>query len=133
MKYASWIFGAIFLIFAASCNVLNPTANQVQIDASVLYGGTCPVGVNLDGNNGVTIGDGGQEQFPLVSPGSHVLNFSTSNPATVCSGSNTNCFYGNNNQASYSVTFNTTAGVLYVASVTQSGSACNGLSVIGPN
>ncbi|HXL72377.1 MAG TPA: hypothetical protein VN963_02020 [bacterium] len=135
MKYAIWILGAIFLIFAASCNVLNPTANQVTVEASVQYGNTCPVGVNLDGNNGVTISDGTYYTFPLVGTGSHTLNFSTSNPSPVpvCAGGSPNCFFSNSGAATYSTTFNTVAGTIYVASVTQSGSNCTGLSVIGPN
>jgi hypothetical protein len=136
MKYASWIFGAIVLIFAASCNVLNPTANQVTIEASNQYGNTCPVAVNLDGNNGVTIANGTYYTFPLVGTGSHVLNFSTSNPATVCSGTNTNCIFVNggttNNGTNLGVTFNTVAGTIYVASVTQSGGNCNDLLVTPP-
>jgi hypothetical protein len=135
MKYASWILGAIILIFAASCNVLNPTANQVTVEASNQYGSTCPVAVNLDGNNGVTIANGAYYTFPLVGTGSHILNFTTSNPATLCS-PGVNCVYTNPNStgSSYSVTFNTNAGTIYVASVTQTSSSnCGGLSVIGPN
>jgi hypothetical protein len=131
MKYAIWILGAVFLIFAASCNVLNPTANQVTVEASVLYGNTCPVGVNLDGNNGVTITNGTYYTFPLVGTGSHILNFSTSDPSPVCSGSGTHCLYSNGT-ASYSTTFNTVAGTIYVASVTQSGGSCNVLLVTPP-
>lgn len=130
MKYASWIFGAIFLIFAASCNVLNPTANQVTIEASNQYGNTCPVGVNLDGNNGVTITNGTYYTFPLVGTGSHTLNFSTSNPSPTCNGSN--CMFSNSGAATYSTTFNTNAGTIYVASVTQSGGNCNVLLVTPP-
>jgi len=111
MKYAMWILGAVFLIFAASCNVLNPTANQVQIEASNQYGDTCPIIVNLDGNNTVTISNAGVEQFPLVSPGSHTLNFSTNG---TCSG---NCIFDNNGSPNYSVTFNTSAGTIYVGTV----------------
>jgi type 1 fimbria pilin len=112
MKYAMWILGAVFLIFAASCNVLNPTANQVQIEASNQYGDTCPVIVNLDGNNTVTITNAGVEQFPLVSPGSHTLNFSTNGTC-----SSNNCMFDNNGSANYSVTFNTSAGTIYVGTV----------------
>jgi hypothetical protein len=134
MKYVIWVFGAIFLIFGASCNVLNPTANQVTIEASNQYGNSCPVSVNLDGNNEALISNGTFYQFPLVGPGSHILNFVTFNPSPVCSPSSTGCIYTNDNSPNYSVTFNTTAGTIYVASVTQAASSnCAGLSVIGPN
>ncbi|GEM_PF-2962056 len=135
MKYASWILGAIFLIFAASCNVLNPTANQVTIEASNQYGNTCPVAVNLDGNNGVTISNGTYYTFPLVGTGSHTLNFSTYNPSPVpsCGSSGgANCLFSNSGAATYSTSFNTVAGTIYVASVTQSGSNCTALLVTPP-
>lgn len=131
MKYASWILGAIFLIFAASCNVLNPTANQVTIETSNQYGNTCPVAVNLDGNNGVTISNGTYYTFPLVGTGSHTLNFSTYNPSPVCA-SGATCLFSNSNATTYSTTFNTNAGTIYVASVTQSGGNCNVLLVTPP-
>jgi hypothetical protein len=132
MKYVIWVFMAIVLIFGASCNVLNPTANQVTIETSNQYGNSCPVIANLDGNNTVTIGNGSFYQFPLVSPGSHTLNFSTYNPSPTCNGSN--CLYTNSGAATFSTTFNTSAGTIYVASVTQAVSSnCSGLSVIGPN
>lgn len=136
MKYASWILGAIVLIFAASCNVLNPTANQVTVETSNQYGNTCPVAVNLDGNNGVTIANGTYYTFPLVGTGSHVLNFSTYNPSPYCGTTGTNCIFVNggttNGGTNLGVTFNTVAGTIYVASVTQSGSTCNTLLVTPP-
>jgi hypothetical protein len=123
MKYVSWIFGALFLIFGASCNILNPTANQVTVNASNEYGGVCPVVVNLDGNNTVTITNGQFYQFPLVGPGSHSLNYSTTGQCN--SG---NCNFGGGS-ATTVVSFNAVAGTIYVGAVTQSGSSCNNLSV----
>jgi hypothetical protein len=143
MKYASWILGAIILIFAASCNILNPTANQVTVEASVQYGNTCPVAVNLDGINGVTIVDGTYYTFPLVGTGSHVLNFSTYNPSPMCL-PGANCIFVNpnttNSGTNLGVTFDTVAGTIYVASVTQQSppssnpgqNTCNQLLVIPP-
>jgi hypothetical protein len=131
MKYVIWVFGAIFLIFGVSCNVLNPTANQVTIEASNQYGGACVVIASLDGNNTVTIAGGSFYQFPLVGPGSHTLNFQTNNVSqTTCN----NCLFTNNGSVTYNTTFNTSAGTIYVASVSQTVStACNGLTVVGPN
>ena len=129
MKYAMWILGAVFLIFAASCNVLNPTANQVQIEASNQYGDTCPVIVNLDGNNTVTITNAGVEQFPLVSPGSHTLNFSTIGS---CVGGTGSCLFSNSNATTFSTTFNANSGTVYVGTVKQNGSNCSALIESGP-
>ena len=129
MKYSIWILGAIFLIFGASCNILNPTANQVTIETSDETANACPIAINLDGNNAITFTAGGQTNtFPLVSPGSHTLNFSTSGSVT-CSGSSTGvgCQYSGG-AVTYSSTFNTTAGTVYVGAVTQGGS-CNDLVV----
>jgi hypothetical protein len=114
MKYAMWILGAAFLIFAASCNVLNPTANQATVEASNQYGGTCPVIVNLDGNNAVTVVNGSFYQFPLVGPGSHTLNFSTIGQS---SSGGPNCIFTNNNNANFSTTFNASGGTIYVGTV----------------
>ncbi len=124
MRYFVWAFCAAFLFFAASCNLLNPTANQVTVQASNQYGGGCPVIVSLDGNNTVTIGQGAFNQFPLVSPGSHTLNFQTNGSG---------CVYNNNNSQNYNDTFNTSSGNVYVGtvkSVTVNGNIQ--LSVSGP-
>jgi hypothetical protein len=104
------------LIFAASCNVLNPTANQATVEASNQYGNSCPVIVNLDGNNAVTIANGSFYQFPLVGPGSHTLNFSTTG---TCSG---NCVFDNNGSANFSTTFNATSGTISVGTIKTDGS-----------
>lgn len=129
MKYVIWMLGALFLIFGASCNVLNPTANQVTIETSNQYGNSCPVIASLDGNNTVTITNGSFYQFPLVGPGSHTLNFSTN---STCNSAN--CIFTNDQSVTYNTTFNTNAGTIYVASVTQATSSnCSGLSVVGPN
>jgi hypothetical protein len=67
-------------------------------------------------------------EFPLVGPGSHTLNFSTSNSVT-CNGINgVSCLYSQTNAVTYSTTFNTNAGTIYVAAVSQGGS-CNDLVV----
>src|ERR1700722_15639701 len=95
MKYMIWTLGAALMIFAASCNLLNPTANQVTIEASNKYGGSCPVIANLDGNNAVTIANGTFYTFPLVSPGSHTLNFSTNGNG----GYGSNCIFQNSGTA----------------------------------
>ncbi len=123
MKYAIWMFGAVILILGASCNLLNPTANQVTVEASNEYGNTCPVIVNLDGNNTVTISNGSFYQFPLVGPGSHTLNYSTIGQCA-----SNNCNFGGGS-ATTIVNFNTTAGTIYVGAVTQNGPNCYNLSV----
>jgi len=127
MKYMIWTLGAALVIFAASCNLLDPTANQVTIEASNKYGGGCPVIVNLDGNNAVTIANGTFYTFPLVSPGSHTLNFSTNGNG----GYGSNCIFQNNNSQNYSTTFNTSAGTPYVGVVNQ-GTNLYDLSESGP-
>jgi hypothetical protein len=117
MRYFIWALSLTLLIFAASCNVLDPAANQVTVEASNVSGICCPVVVNLDGNNTVTIGSGSNYTFPTTGSGSHTLNFSTYNGASGCSGS---CVYANSGSSSYSKTFNTSGGNLYVGAVTQS-------------
>lgn len=131
MKYMIWTLGMAIVIFTASCNLLNPTANQVTIEASNKYGGSCPVIVNLDGNNTVTINNGTFYTFPLVSPGSHTLNFSTN--SSQCGGS---CIFQNtgttNSGTNFSATFNTNAGTIYVGTVNQNGGNCYDLIESGP-
>jgi len=126
MKYAIWTLGAMLIIFAASCNLLNPTANQATVEASNQYGNSCPVSVNLDGNNAVLIQNGTFYTFPLVNSGSHTLNFSTSG---TCS---SNCIFTNSNAVTFSTTFNTNAGTVYVGTVKQNGSNCYALIESGP-
>ncbi len=130
MKCFIWILGAVFILFAAGCSLLDPTANQSTIEASNQYGNSCPVVVNLDGSNAVTIANGTYYTFPLATAGSHTLNFSTFNPNPVCA-SGTNCIFTNNNTASYSTTFDTTGGHVYVGMVKQNGN-CNDLVESGP-
>jgi hypothetical protein len=123
----------MILAFAANCNVLNPTANQATVEASNQYGNSCPVIVNLDGNYAVTIANGSFYQFPLVSPGSHTLNFSTYNPSPTCQ--NGNCTFTNsgstNNGTNFSTTFNATSGTISVGTVKQNGN-CLQLGESGP-
>jgi hypothetical protein len=125
MKYAIWILGAMVLVFAASCSLLNPTANQVTVEVSNQSGSSCPVTVNLDGNNGGVIATGSSYTFPLVSSGSHTLNFSTGGS---CSGS---CQFTNNNTVNYSTTFPTTGGNVYVGTIKVGGN-CSALLEQGP-
>jgi hypothetical protein len=131
MKYMIWTLGAAIVVFAASCNLLNPTANQVTIEASNKYGGSCPVIANLDGNNAVTIANGTFYTFPLVSPGSHTLNFSTT--GSQCS---SNCVFQNsgatNNNQNFSTTFNANAGTIYVGTVNGGSNTCFDLVEAGP-
>ena len=128
MKYFVWILSLVFLILTASCNLLNPTANQATVEASNQYGGGCPVIVNLDGSNTVTISNGTFYTFPLVSSGSHTLNFSTNGNG----GNSSNCVFSNNGQSSYSTTFNTTSGNVYVGTVKENGSTAYQLTESGP-
>jgi hypothetical protein len=111
MKYMIWTLGAVFMVFAASCNLLNPTASQATVEASNQYGNSCPVIVNLDGNNAVTIANGTFYTFPLVGAGSHTLNFSTN--GTSCG----TCHFDNNGTPNYSTTFNANSGTVYVGTV----------------
>ncbi len=117
MKYFVWACALTVLVFAANCNVLDPSGSQVSVEASNVSGICCPVIVNLDGNNTVTIGSGANFTFPTVSTGSHTLNFSTYNPSG-CSGGT--CVYANSGSSNYSKTFDTTGGNLYVGAVTLS-------------
>lgn len=128
MRYFVWAFCAVFLFLAASCNLLDPSSNQVTVQASNQYGGGCPVIVNLDGNNAVTISNGTFYQFPLVGSGSHTLNFSTNGNG----GNSSNCVFSNNSQANFSTTFNTNGGNVYVATIKENGSTPYQLLESGP-
>jgi hypothetical protein len=130
MRFIIWSLGAALMIVAASCSLLNPTANQATVQASNQYGNSCVIAVNLDGNNPVTISNGTWYTFPLVSPGSHTLNFWTSNPSSVCT-SGANCVFSNNNSVTFSTTFNASSGDVYVGTVKQ-GTNCYDLVESGP-
>jgi hypothetical protein len=108
MKFLVWALGLTLLTLAASCNLLDPGANQVTVEASNQSGSSCPVTVNLDGNNTVLVSTGTFYTFPVVSSGSHTLNFSTSGSG---------CVYNNNNNQNYADTFNTSGGNVYVGTV----------------
>ena len=135
MKYVIWVLGAVIIISAASCSLLNPTATQVTVQVSNQSGSSCPVTVNLDGNTSqaLIVATGTYQTFPLVNAGSHTLNFSTGN---YCTAGGTCMFYNTSTPAStYSATFNTTGGNVYVGTIKQSTAAnnnCNQLIESGP-
>jgi len=119
----------VFVTFLPSCgnNPNSPSNNPTPtptpyppvVEVSNQYGGSCPVIVNLDGNNAVTIAGGTFYTFPTINPGSHTLNFSTNGN---CVGA---CTFSNNNSTAFSDTFTAADGIISVATVRQGGSNCN--------
>jgi hypothetical protein len=126
MKYMIWTIAAVFMVLAASCDLLNPTANQATVEASYISG-SCGITVNLDGNNSATLNVGSYNTFPLVGAGSHTLNFSTGGQV-----SGHNCVFTNSGNTNYSATFNAQGGKVYVGTISENGGLGYSLVEAGP-
>lgn len=129
--FMAWVFALVVLgTLAAGCNIFSPQSSKSTIEASLTdTRGVCGLTVNLDGNYSQGVGEGSYISFPAVSPGSHTVNLSSSTTGSGCPGAAPCVFQ--NGQTTYSVTFNTSAGDLYVVT-TAAGAACPNLVVTAP-
>ncbi len=142
--FLTWGLTLAFLaLVAAGCNLFSPQSSKSTIEVSSTVNDNtasdCTISAGLNGGTMVTVGNGTYYTFPSVNPGSQSVSLSlATNDSSQCQTSQQCYFNGNTNQTSDNVSFNTTAGNVYVVQVTDgpnasgTGASCRGVSVITP-
>ena len=141
--FFTWGLALAFLALAAAgCNLFSPQSSKSTIEvSSTLSGNTssdCAISAGLNGGGMITVGNGSYYTFPSVNPGSQSVSLSLATGTAGDCNSSTPCNFNQTGQTSYNVSFNTSAGDVYVVQVTDisgspsSGSGCRAVSVIAP-